>query len=973
MSPTPPSTGTGTTQDITVRDRDKKFARATNESHRFRLLLNHAHILEVEDVHFHFDSAVMLPDHGPCHPDVDPADENHVSGLAAIRACYTHARNMPSNVILLAGHTDRSGSPDYNLNLSQLRADNVLHVLLGNRADWVAIARKKHKVEDYQQILIWIRAFFGWDTDPGPKNNVNNAKTQAAVRRFQKQYNATFHRSISVDGVVGEQTWGAFFDMYMEGLKRMMGVDDAGLADARARIRFLDSSRRAVGCGENHPITPDLVENQRSQIDRRVHILFFDPPELPELSCHPSPGACDPTVCQLYGPNRIFRFDPLPCDPASVGRRYRIRLELGDIDKLFPDIAANTHTDPGVRQRLQAAGFLYEPLNSPNINDRAKHAWNHFKEVIGVSDDAGAVGRLRRMLREIIVDQGTLPPENGFRKIRVPGTYGNSFPGTLFDHQNRVWTNNPSLGLIPIVAQVEQREGNTWSAAAAGLEVHFQLVEPADIAGSDVAPQPLRSAAIGGSSSVGFLTKPGPPPAIVAHKLTFTSSPDSYVTAEITRARPGDAPDDPQMQTDTHTHNAHRSVGGKRGNAVAGTNRMQNLLLIGQRAGFHDELKLNEATASPHPRAVRVVTNDEGKAAVIFMPSWTGGDRYRIRAFLDPIPEPGSDQASDGSEAFAVRADTGTLVVWRILRFSKYLRWEYPAGVKHDSSDPQFLAGGGELNDFDLAENGVICSEYKKAFLDPVVEPLAQGPHPLSQAQWQQAIRFARDRARSQLPASILNRVHLDTLIPDTTPNPTAAVVRFRTPREYDAVPPPGKTPSGAGWPSLAALVSNPTTRAQFWADMEQIFHAVSQSFLNFFTRDAISGLTIIQAPLVGSYTAAPPAQVPDMPVTPWRNSGFGGPNRGCYVIYGSDVYSSATFPYGANVNTLHETGHVLYRPHQYTNGTPTGRNQIADGNQHDWHDLCLMGYLPCRNDFCGYCVLNHAGWNTARFAVNGP
>jgi hypothetical protein len=45
----------------------------------------------------------------------------------------------------------------------------------------------------------------------------------------------------------------------------------------------------------------------------------------------------------------------------------------------------------------------------------------------------------------------------------------------------------------------------------------------------------------------------------------------------------------------------------------------------------------------------------------------------------------------------------------------------------------------------------------------------------------------------------------------------------------------------------------------------------------------------------------------------------------------------------------------------------------MADGNRHDWHDLCLMGYLPCRNDFCGYCVLNHAGWDTAAFTINGP
>ncbi|MBM3791349.1 MAG: hypothetical protein FJW35_13525, partial [Acidobacteria bacterium] len=263
----------------------------------------------------------MMPDFGDIQAISDPSDENHVSGLAVLRATYIHAQRMPSTVILLAGHTDRSGPADYNLELSRLRAQNVYHLLMGNRDDWVAICDGKHKTEDIQQILIWVSATFGWPCDPGPKNDRMNAATIGAIRRFQQTYNTEFDPDIDVDGDVGPQTWGAFFDVYMKGLRNVLRTDDAGLANLRGALRFLDSSRPTVGCGENHPVTPDLVANQRSQIDRRVHILFFDPPQTPRMDCHPSDTTCNPPVCELYGPDRIFDFEPLPRDPSDVGRR----------------------------------------------------------------------------------------------------------------------------------------------------------------------------------------------------------------------------------------------------------------------------------------------------------------------------------------------------------------------------------------------------------------------------------------------------------------------------------------------------------------------------------------------------------------------------------------------------------------------------------------------------------------------------
>lgn len=965
-------------QDITVRDRDRKFGRPTNEQHKFRLLLNHAYILEVEDVHFHWDSAVMLPDYGACDPNVDPADANHVAGLDAIHACYLHAENMPSNVILIAGHTDRSGSPDYNLGLSDYRSKNVHHVLMGEKPEWVDICDAKHKTEDVQQILIWIKGFFGWDTDPGPKNNVWNAQTQTALRKFQEQYNAAFNQNIAVDGVLGKQTWGAFFDMYMAGLKQIMQTDDAGLAAARGRIKFLDSARHTVGCGENWPITPDLVENQRSQIDRRVHVLFFDPPEVPELECHPIGATCDPAKCQLYGPNRIFRFDPLPCNPHEVGRRLRIRLEYGEIDKIFPDVAAATHTDDGVRKRLQAIGFLYEPLNSANIGTIAQHAWDHFKTVTGIADDAAAVEELKTRVRNVILADGQLPGKDELTRIRLPGVwavtnadlaggfFGNpatpaGTPHRKFQAETAAWNANDALGLLPIVAIVEERDGETWGPAAAGHKVHFQLIPPDDApSGSFAGQPPLRTAPVTNSQNNSTTTTPPTP-----FTFNMTGHPKRYIDDERNR--------NPAVANDPQVDNAHRSVGGKRGGAVAGANRAQNVLMTGPRAGFHDALNLVPASASSHANAVMATTNDEGKACVILMPARTCGDRYKIRAFLDPISEAGDDQPSNGSEPFAVKEETGTMVVWRVFRLSKYMRWDYPGAGVNPNHAAEFALCGGALNNFDTG--GFIADEYAKAWLDVEVESLAQSPQNISQADWLQAIRFAKGRINPTLS----QRYNLNVLIAENSPvspgtnNSSSGLIQFLTAAQYDAAP-KGPPPPG-GWPAA-------TGNANFLTDLAAIMHAMSAEIMEFFTHNAISGLSIVQAPVMTSVEAQQGFALLGHPSGGnWLRSGWGGMRRGCYVTFGNGTYSNAGFPYDHNSNALHETGHTMYGPHQYTDAAQvnTGPGGSTGGgfDEHDYHDLCVMGYMSRRPggqaDFCGRCLLLLAGWDTHGMPPNPP
>jgi hypothetical protein len=338
---------------ISIRDlRKTPLNLKTGERHTIILTGFEGSILEMEDLHFHHDSAVLLPD--PTCNDSDASEDGdiegngsgnddgtdpqqRITGLAVLRACYMFASDNPAQRMLIAGHADSSGgSADYNFHISKLRADNVLCALTGDRAEWVKIADKKHKVKDYQLILRWASYTYGWDCHPGAIDDEAGPITEAAVRGFQKRYNVEFpNTSIAVDGVVGAETWGAFFDLYMRELVELMDTDADGLQKARGSLQFVDAGRKTIGCGASHPISSVadaskrapifskatqkvlLAEGYRSSLNRRVEILFFAPGQEPQLSCD-ADEKCQPAKCEIYG--GCYTLVHIPCEGALKPR-----------------------------------------------------------------------------------------------------------------------------------------------------------------------------------------------------------------------------------------------------------------------------------------------------------------------------------------------------------------------------------------------------------------------------------------------------------------------------------------------------------------------------------------------------------------------------------------------------------------------------------------------------------------------------
>ncbi|MCP3869538.1 MAG: hypothetical protein GY703_15860 [Gammaproteobacteria bacterium] len=305
-------------EKITLDDADKKRSRATGQRHVFQLEGYTVHWLEVEDVLFHHNSAVLLPE-VESRLTSSIAKQRQLGGLSVLRACYLHAKHHDAQKLLIAGHTDTSGGKAYNLELSQLRAAGVEHLLLGERDPWVAVVNGKHKVEDYQHILTWVARWKKWGCDPQGIDDKNGPNTKAATKAFQQHFSdADFGEPIAVDGVVGKQTWGAFFKLYIVRLAGLLDTDDAGLAEYREALTWLDDSKRGVGCGEHFPIDAPGRDHYRSQANRRLELMFFDPgEEPPKLNCHPGKD-CVPSQCRIYNP-KIYQFKYIvPADLAIV-------------------------------------------------------------------------------------------------------------------------------------------------------------------------------------------------------------------------------------------------------------------------------------------------------------------------------------------------------------------------------------------------------------------------------------------------------------------------------------------------------------------------------------------------------------------------------------------------------------------------------------------------------------------------------
>jgi len=287
-----------------------------------------ATVIEMEDALFRTNSSVLLPE-----GEAPSSDEHEaITSVGLTATVLRFSEQHQSKKLFIAGHADTTGSSDFNVELSRERAQCALAVLAGDRETFVNLADERHTVGDYKQILSWCATAFEdlvFDCDPGTIDD-NAATGVEPVRRFQAAYNANklalgVSSDISVDGDVGKETWGAFFDVFEFGLREELGEDQAGVTALRDKLVFVDDERKALGFGEFHPVDQVGRDNVRSQANRRVEVLFFDEGEEPDLVLAES----DPDISELYLPSE-YSHTTVP--PLLSAKRSLFELRVLDFD-----------------------------------------------------------------------------------------------------------------------------------------------------------------------------------------------------------------------------------------------------------------------------------------------------------------------------------------------------------------------------------------------------------------------------------------------------------------------------------------------------------------------------------------------------------------------------------------------------------------------------------------------------------------
>jgi hypothetical protein len=375
----------------------------TTVSPEFQLEPVEVLMLEMEDVLFHLDSAVMMPERpkGKSSSDgdeddaTDPddaklkEDQDKVSGLRAVALALKQFEFDPDKRLLIAGHADTSGPTKMNFELSELRSQNVLSLLEGNPYGWADISEKRHRIEDYQQILMYVKDHRSWsDCDPVKIDDKWSDDVDKAIRAFIKRYNdwatSPDGPGVDVDHPISEGTadkikqdypkhkwplemWFAVYNIYDDDIAAALQVDRWHLnRDYRYRLQFCKEEKKYIACGESYPIDDAEKDNYRSQVNRRVELFFFDQANVPTIDC---PARVDSVhkapECPMW---HKYHFKRVYVDGADLNARAyhlkflfysRVKQEWLPVPDGLPIKAIENRTEQIKAARLKYSGGVY--------------------------------------------------------------------------------------------------------------------------------------------------------------------------------------------------------------------------------------------------------------------------------------------------------------------------------------------------------------------------------------------------------------------------------------------------------------------------------------------------------------------------------------------------------------------------------------------------------------------------------------
>jgi hypothetical protein len=390
--------------------------------------------MEFEDVLFNLNSAVLLPYRpqqeqlnnrrsGLNMANAQSGSLQHlITGIGVIYSVYRFIELFPDYKIIIAGHTDTSGGIENNFRLSELRANNVLYLLLGKKNEWADTSFEKHTAFDIQSILKHYSEYLNWNCDPGPVDGIIGNKTKNALKSFQESFNANKvdlglddYSNIPVKEIenkkLNKETWEAIYGLYIYELSKMLNctASDSDFEEYRSSIKFMKDDCKILACGESFPIAETDRPNTRCQANRRVEILFSLEEDIPDYEC-------------LSSRSEIYTYEDCPFyNPARYRRNYIDRhqnfvadielqtvsptgLAFGNVDlvlhhqnELVDDIELTTD-DTGYWRRNNIPSGIYDVL----YPDGSPVIYEFEEEEIAATIDTSLVNRF---ISRIIIDR----------------------------------------------------------------------------------------------------------------------------------------------------------------------------------------------------------------------------------------------------------------------------------------------------------------------------------------------------------------------------------------------------------------------------------------------------------------------------------------------------------------------------------------------------------------------------------------
>ncbi len=236
--------------------------------------------------------------------------------LSSLSACFKHIEEWPDKEITVFGHADPTESHASKFDLSTQRAKGIKALLTQDAELWNSITQEQDFILEYQTILKNLFEIHSWNCDPGEVDGASGANTESGLKGFQEHYNTTYEGSLSVDGIIGLNSWEAFMIVI-----RNLAIEQAELENEPSTIPVFTEHEGIYPCGESCPTADTQIDGYLSESNRRVELLFHDRPAPPELKT-PTDGMAieeiivyDPTVSAVtviplsaHVPKKLFEF-----------------------------------------------------------------------------------------------------------------------------------------------------------------------------------------------------------------------------------------------------------------------------------------------------------------------------------------------------------------------------------------------------------------------------------------------------------------------------------------------------------------------------------------------------------------------------------------------------------------------------------------------------------------------------------------